>query len=97
MSKQRRSYAKEFKLEAVRLSENPEKSAANVARELGIRPNLLYKWRRVYRDKAEDAFPGHGRLPESEAEEARLRRELARTQEELEILKKAIAIFSKER
>jgi len=36
-------------------------------------------------------------LPESEAEEGRLRRELARTQEELEILKKAIAIFSKER
>ena len=91
MSKQRRSYTREFKVEAVRLSENPEKSAADVARELGIAPKLLTRWRREYRAKGNDAFPGHGNMPESEAEISRLRREIARTKEEIEILKKAIA------
>jgi transposase len=91
LSKQRRSYTREFKLKAVRLSENPDKSVADLARELGIGPKLLYRWRREYRCKAEDAFPGHGRLSDSKAEIARLKREIAQTKEEIEILRKAIA------
>ena len=41
MDRARQQYTREFKLEAVCLSENPERSAASVARELGINPKLM--------------------------------------------------------
>ena len=95
--KKRPSFTKEFKLEAVRLLEQGNKPAADLARELGIRRNQLYKWQEQLsaRGKA-DAFPGHGRRAGSEAEVARLRRENACLQEELAILKKAAVYFAKE-
>jgi transposase len=94
--KKRPSYTKEFKLEAVRLLERGEKSAADLARELGIRRNQLYKWQEQLTAKGKDeVFPGHGRRAGSEAEVARLRRENARLQEEVAILKKAAMYFAK--
>lgn len=93
----RPSYTKEFKLEAVRLLERGEKSAADLARELGIRRNQLYKWQEQVNAKGKDeAFPGHGRRAGAEAEVARLQREVARLQEENAILKKAAVYFAKE-
>lgn len=97
MDKARRQYTREFKLEAVRLSEDPDRSAASVARELGIRSKLLYRWRQELLKHADEVFPGHGKLPESQEEARRLRRELERVTQERDILKKAIAIFSQER
>jgi len=94
--KKRPSYSKEFKLEAVRLLERGEKSAADLARELGLRRNQLYKWQEQLTTKGNDAFPGHGRRAGSEAVVARLRRENARLQEEIAILKKAAIYFAKE-
>mgnify|MGYP001582580063 CR=1 FL=1 len=47
--KKRQSFAKEFKLEAVRLLECGDKPAAEIARELGIRRNKLYKWQEQLR------------------------------------------------
>jgi transposase len=44
----RRKYTKEFKMEAVRLAEDSDVPVDEVARELGIHPNTLYKWRREY-------------------------------------------------
>lgn len=93
--KKRPSYPKEFKLEAVRLLERGEKSAADLARELGIRRNQLYKWQEQLTAKGNDAFPGHGRRAGSEVEVARLRRENARLEEENTILKKAAMYFAK--
>jgi transposase len=94
--KKRPSYPKEFKLEAVRLLEQGEKSAADLARELGIRRNQLYKWQEQLNAKGKaDVFPGHGRRAGSEAELARLRRENARLEEENTILKKAAIYFAK--
>jgi transposase len=97
MDKTRRQYTREFKLEAVRLSEDPDRSAASVARELGIKPKLLYRWRQELLEHANEAFPGHGRRPESEEAVRQLERELERVTQERDILKKAIAIFSRER
>ena len=57
----RQTFSKEFKLEAVRLLETTNKPAADLARELGVRRNLLYKWQEQLREKGEDAFPGKGR------------------------------------
>lgn len=95
--KKRPSYTKEFKLEAVRLLERGEKPAADLARELGIRRNQLYKWQEQVSAKGKaDAFPGHGRRAGTEAEAARLRREVARLEEENAILKKAAVYFAKE-
>ena len=94
MSSTRRKYTQEFKREAVRLSENEEKSAAQVARDLGLKPKLLYRWRATLRANGATAFRGHGHaLPPDEV--TQLRRELALVQQERDILKKALAIFSR--
>lgn len=93
---QRKRYSREFKLEAVRLLEQADKPVAELARELGIRRNLLYKWRDTLVEKGEASFPGAGRKRDFEQENARLRRELERVKEERDILKKAAAYFAKE-
>jgi len=89
-----RFYSREFKLEAVRLSEHTEKSVAQIARELGVPDRVLYRWRRQLREAPEAAFPGKGHQSELEEEVRRLRRELERVQQERDILKKVVAIFS---
>jgi transposase len=90
-------YSKEFKTEAVRLLEQADKPAAQIALSLGIRRNQLYKWRDEIRGKGEVAFAGSGRkTADQEAEVVRLRRELERVTEERDILKKAAAYFAKD-
>lgn len=100
---ERRNFSKAFKLEAVRLLALGETPAAQLARELGVRRNQLYKWRDQLADKQDRAFAGPGRRArsgsgaETPAEEiARLRRELAVAREERDILKKAAAYFARE-
>jgi len=53
-----KTYTKEFKEEAVRLMESSDKPAAEIAMELGIRRNQLYKWREQILAKGEDALSG---------------------------------------
>ena len=89
-------YSKEFKLEAIRLAEESSKPVTAIARELGVRVNQIYKWKKQLEAKGETAFPGSGRQLGLEAENARLRRELKAAQEEAEILKKAAAYFRKQ-
>ena len=96
MTTKQKRYTKEFKLEAVRLLEQGDQRAADIARELGIKRNQLYKWQEAVRAKGDDAFPGRGRQARAEAELARLKRENERLKEENEILKKAAAYFAKE-
>ena len=92
----RNTYTKEFKVEAVRLSEESDVSVHKVALELGIHPNTLYKWRYQYLTDGEEAFPGQGNLKVGDDEVRQLRRELARVRDERDILKKALAFFSRE-
>jgi len=96
--RQRTRFTKEFKLEAVKLLEAGQKSAMQIALELGIRRNQLHKWQAQLRAKGEAvAFRGPGAKPLSEYSEVeRLRRELKRVTEERDILKKAAAYFAKE-
>lgn len=90
-------YSKEFKEEALRLLAKNEKPATELARELGIRRNLLYKWKDQIEQKGSAAFGGSGRPRESELSEvSRLKKELAAVKEERDILKKAAAYFAKE-
>jgi transposase len=69
-----------------------------VARGLGVRPDMLRKWRRQLTAAADsrEAFPGHGQLASQDEEMRCLRREVAVLREEREILKKAAAFFAKE-
>jgi transposase len=95
MGKARRKFDKEFKQEAVRLSE--KKSVPEVAKNLGVPENRLYRWRQQLQNDGSAAFPGHGRLKPREEEMRRMERVLADVTEERDILKKALAIFSKPR
>lgn len=90
----RRSFSKEFKIEAVRLMTDGGRRGTEVARELGIGVELLYAWKARYRQDAETAFPGKGHLPSDQDELARLRKENARLKEERDILKKAARYFA---
>jgi len=90
----RRKYTKEFKLEAIQLAES-RGNASDVARSLGIKPNLLNRWIREYTADQRHAFPGLGKMKEPDEELRQLRKQLADVQEERDILKKALAIFSK--
>jgi transposase len=91
----RRKYDREFKLEAVRLSREPGRSVAGVARDLGINENLLHRWRSQLSQEGEAAFPGKGHQSPEQEELRRLRRQLADVTEERDILKKALAVFSR--
>ena len=97
MSKPRRRYTEEFKREAVALSYSPNKTVKEVANDLGINRTMLTRWRSELKRLDERAFPGSGlqRLTPEEEEKLRLKRELAIVTEERDILKKAMAIFSK--
>lgn len=78
----RKQYTREFKREAVRLAEESERSAAAVARDLGIHPNNLYKWRQQLDAEGEAAYPGHGNVRTSDDEVRHLRRELEQVRQE---------------
>jgi transposase len=96
MATERRQYDKEFKLHAVRLSLEKGKSVASVSKDLGIAENNLWRWREQYAKSGEKAFPGTGHLEPDTAELVRLRRELKKVTEERDILKKALAFFSRD-
>lgn len=89
-----RSYTDEFKREAVRLATSGEKSTAQTARDLGISGDTLYAWVRLF-GPAKEGEP-EPLSPDERSELIRLRRENRRLQEERDILKKAVGIFSKE-
>lgn len=93
----RNTFSKEFKLEAVRQLELSDKSPNDIAIDLGIRRNMLYKWQEQLRSHGDTAFQGPGRKPANQADEVtRLRKELAEVKEERDILKKAAAYFARE-
>jgi len=93
----RGSYSREFKADAVRLVTDKGISVSQVAMDLGIHENTIYKWMRQYKADPGGAFPGKGRLKPQDEEFRRLQRENEVLREEREILKKALAIFSKHR
>jgi transposase len=92
------SYTREFKREAVRLMEASDRPAAEIARELGVRRNQLYKWKEQLQNEGEGAFSGQRGRPKKEKQNelSTLRHENERLREELEILKKAAAYFARE-
>ena len=97
MKQKRRVYTAEFRQEALRLLSSSGKGVREIERELGITPGLLYKWQTRYEapERNENGSKGVN-IEELEAEIRRLKRENAILQEEREILKKAVRLFSQE-
>lgn len=91
----RRDYDREFKVEVVRLALSDGHTIKEVADDLGIHDSNLRRWVRQYRKDAKGAFPGKGRLSPDQEELRKVQRENARLRQERDILKKALAIFSK--
>jgi transposase len=95
VSDQRRRFTKEFKEQAVELVNSSDKSVAEIAHELGVRSDQLYRWKRSLEADGSQAFRGNGKVRQDEL--AELRKENARLKEERDILRKAVAIFSDRR
>jgi transposase len=95
MTKKQQKHTKEFKVETLELARTSGKSDSQLERELGLSRGCLYTWRKQLERDGEQAFPGKGRL-KPDAEYVRgLERELAIVQQERDILKKALAIFTR--
>jgi transposase len=93
--KPRKTYTREFKIEAVRMTTEGGIKVAQAARELGINENTLHIWRRQFREWG--AGPNAGKEALAQAEEIqRLRKDLARVREERDFLKKAAVWLAKE-
>lgn len=95
VKKAKRKYDRAFKRETVRLVTEVGRASAEVARELGINVNVIYRWVRQYKDDQENSFPGKGHQKPADLEVHKLRKQLADITEERDILKKVVSIFSK--
>jgi transposase len=95
MPKAQRTFTREFKLEAVQLAQKSGKSQTQIARDLGIADSTLHHWCKEFAEAGTLAFPGSGHQTAEAEEVRRLKRELEVTRQERDILKKALAIFSR--
>lgn len=90
-----KTYSRAFKLDAIRLANESDRSISDIACELGIRRNQIYKWREQLKEHGEKAFSGRGRpKKEDQSVTALLRAENAQLREEIEILKKIPVFFA---
>lgn len=88
----RRVYDKEFKLNAIRLSEESRMKARDLEKELGVGAGCISHWKKEFRENPDISFPGQGNPKDKEIYE--LKKKIMDLELEKEILKKAIAIFS---
>jgi len=95
MAEKRSKYTREFKVEAVRLLETSGKSGRQIEEDLGIGSGQIYRWRKQLAEENGNirAFPGTGNARDEEL--VRLKRDLDIAREERDILRKAVAIFSR--
>ena len=96
MQKRTQIYTKEFKLEAVQLVQTSGKSQAQVARDQGVADSTLSHWCKQMTEHGSNAFPGSGHQTPVAEEIRHLKRELEIAQQERDVLKKAIGIFSRQ-
>jgi transposase len=93
--KTRRAYDREFKDGAVRMVLEQGRPVSEVAKDLGLRTDHLYKWIRVAETEGQEgATTGRDKQPEADAELRKLREENRLLKMERDILKKTIAFFA---
>lgn len=91
----KRTYSKDFKVQACELVLKDGIKHAIVAEKLGINKIMLYRWISDYETYGDEAFVGKGHLRPQEAELRKLRKENEYLKLENELLKKAAAYFAK--
>ena len=96
MTKKRKSYSKQFKLDAIGLITEQGYNISEAARNPGIDHNTLRRWKKQLETDESEAFPGNGKLTSEKEELQRLRKENAKLKMERDILKKAAVFFAKE-
>lgn len=96
MTNKKKSYSKQFKIDAVKLVIDQGYKSSEAARNLGIHPNVLRHWINRFKTDSNQAFPGKGHMTPEKEELNRLRKENMRLRMEREILKKAAAFFANE-
>jgi transposase len=94
MGRSRRGFTKQFKVDAVKLVTEQGYKLAEAARNLGIDPSVLRRWRDQLDKDAEAAFPGKEYMTPEKEELHQLRKEVKRLQMERDILKKATVFFA---
>lgn len=92
-----KKYDKEFKLQTIQMIQEEGKAVAQVARELGISENTLYRWMSEYKESGKQAFPGRGQLKPEDKALRDMQKRVRDLEEENEILKKAMHYFAKDR
>lgn len=97
MGRSRSKYTREFKVEALKMVLEEQRTVTDVAKALGIDRGLLQRWKREFKDDGQVAFRGNGQRKPEEEEIARLKRELSQAKMERDILKKALAYFAREK
>lgn len=85
---QRRTFGREFKIEAVRLIRDRGVSVAQAARDLEVHENVLRKWVQEFAADPGQAFPGHGQMKPEQLKIERLRREVAKLKAERDLPQK---------
>ena len=90
----RKRYSTEFKREALKRANEPGVTDVLVAEELGISARQLRRWRDSVERDGDTAFPGQGKSRDEEM--TRLKRKLAKVEQERDFLKEAAAYFAKE-
>lgn len=92
----KRMYDKEFKLNAIKLYKSGI-GWNKVCEDLGIPTSTFSGWVTNYEKAGSKAFPGSGNIKDDNSELYRLKKEYSKMKIERDILKKALAIFSKQR
>ncbi len=93
--KSRRAFTKEFKKEIVFLITKEGRRPCEVARDFDIHRTVIDRWVREFSSNGSGSFPGNGNLLAVDEEIRGLKQELASVQEDREVLKKALAFFSR--
>lgn len=94
MADKRKTYTKEFKKDVLAMLETSTKTQREIEHDMGLPEGIISRWKRLKNQHEEKAFPGRGNPVEAEL--AAMKKKLAETTLERDILKKALAIFSKE-
>lgn len=95
--KMSQKYDKEFKIQTVKMIQEQGKPVAQVARELGVSDNTLYRWNNEFKQDPTNAFRGSGNLKIEEKTILDMQKRIRQLEMENEILKKAMHIFAKDR
>lgn len=96
--KTHRQYTEAFRREAVKLADQPGRSATEVAQELGIHVGQIYNWRTQFNKLSKRQFTvaeGTNHAQAESEEVRRLKKRIAELEQERDFLKKATAYFAK--